>query len=44
MKEQERDMTFEGKAGNSQVLHVLARPVEDFVFLFKSKRGKEDVT
>lgn len=37
-------MAYEGKAGNSQVMHVLVSPVEDSVFLFEWKRGQEDVT
>lgn len=37
MKERKRDMAYGRKMGNSQVMHVLLRPAEDFLFLFEQK-------
>lgn len=41
MKEREKAMAPGGKAGSDQILHVLVSAVEDSVFLFEWKRGKE---
>lgn len=41
VKEGEKAVAPGGKAGSDQILHVLVSAVEDSVFLFEWKRGKE---